>query len=236
MMRAAGEASACLLGSVDAAKVARKLKKRGYVEIKDFLQPRFADQIHRYLVETKDASEWQIAIHDGQNTSYLPNLESRRDDVLRHYRAAALAFAEGRFSYCFRRTLGVHADPCSCGECRLRRLFQSPPLHRLMSRLGAPISALGESFLSCYLRGDFLAPHHDLDKGRLAFSLNLTKAWRPQFGGHLCILSKDWTRPERTFSPTFNSLVLFEVADRESPHFVSHVVTGRRLAYTGWLE
>ena len=38
-------------------------------------------------------------------------------------------------------------------------------------------------FLSRYKSGHFLAPHSDINNGKLAFVFNLTKNWKPQYGG-----------------------------------------------------
>ncbi|WAC70759.1 2OG-Fe(II) oxygenase [Roseateles sp. SL47] len=88
-----------------------------------------------------------------------------------------------------------------------------------------------------YSRGNFLTAHDDhveREDRRLAYVINLTRQWSPDWGGLLHFTGEDGSVLD-TFYPHFNSLSLFTVPQ---PHFVSYVppfAMGERQAITGWL-
>jgi Rps23 Pro-64 3,4-dihydroxylase Tpa1-like proline 4-hydroxylase len=101
------------------------------------------------------------------------------------------------------------------------------------------VSSIGHCFASWYAPGDFLSTHTDKGNGQIAFVWNLTKNWRPQYGGLLHLLNADWKTVETTITPSFNSLVLFDVRGEGRPHFVSQIIPGvveKRLAISGWFN
>jgi Rps23 Pro-64 3,4-dihydroxylase Tpa1-like proline 4-hydroxylase len=104
-----------------------------------------------------------------------------------------------------------------------------------LTRLGLGITSPGAMFASKYSPGSFLSPHHDRGNGRLAFVINLSQPWLPQWGGLLTFLNDDWRTVRRVCTPSFNTLCLFGLpSDRTVPHLVTQVVTRHRLAFTGW--
>ena len=44
---------------------------------------------------------------------------------------------------------------------------------------------LNTMFLSKYKSNNFLSPHSDKGNGKVAFVLNLSKFWKPQYGGNI---------------------------------------------------
>jgi SM-20-related protein len=89
-----------------------------------------------------------------------------------------------------------------------------------------------------YSPGHFLTQHDDNVDGmnRLAaFVLNLTPAWRPDWGGALLFLDQTGN-VEEGYAPAFNALNLFTVPQA---HLVSQVSTfagAPRYAITGWFR
>ena len=88
-----------------------------------------------------------------------------------------------------------------------------------------------------YAAGSFLNVHNDeveVENRRLAYVINLTRRWRPDWGG-LLHFDDGAGNVVETFFPHFNSLSLFLVPQN---HFVSYVAPyaqAGRLAITGWL-
>ncbi|MCV2370647.1 2OG-Fe(II) oxygenase [Roseateles oligotrophus] len=88
-----------------------------------------------------------------------------------------------------------------------------------------------------YTRGNFLVAHDDhvdAEDRRLAYVINLTRKWRPDWGGLLHFTKADGSVTDSYF-PHFNSLSLFKVPQS---HFVSYVppfANAERTAITGWL-
>ena len=79
----------------------------------------------------------------------------------------------------------------------------------------------------------------DINNGKLAFVFNLTKNWKPQYGGILHFLNTNRTDILHSFVPSFNNLLIFEVPKEGIPHYVSHIaplVKYNRYALTGWYE
>ena len=78
----------------------------------------------------------------------------------------------------------------------------------------------------------------DKGNGKIAFVLNLSKFWKPQYGGILHFLDEERKNIIDSYVPDFNNLILFEVPeDHDRPHFVSHIATNikhSRYAITGW--
>jgi Rps23 Pro-64 3,4-dihydroxylase Tpa1-like proline 4-hydroxylase len=96
----------------------------------------------------------------------------------------------------------------------------------------------GGGFGSWYCPGCFLSTHDDAGYGGLAFVYQLTKGWRPEFGGCLNLVSDDHAGVESLVVPGFNKLVLFDISGpRGRPHFVSEVASGvipKRFSISGW--
>ena len=111
-------------------------------------------------------------------------------------------------------------------------------------------------FAAKYNEGCFLSPHTDQWKGDLGFTLQLTKNWKPQWGGLLHFLDdeekltsvndtvlkiahKQPKTVSETRTPTFNELTLFYLPEQSGRwHYVSHVnpgVKGSRISYSGWV-
>jgi len=88
-----------------------------------------------------------------------------------------------------------------------------------------------------YTRGSFLNLHTDevqIENRRLAYVINLTAHWRPDWGG-LLHFDDGAGNVIETFFPHFNSLSLFLVPQNHFVSFVAPYAQSERLAITGWL-
>lgn len=89
-----------------------------------------------------------------------------------------------------------------------------------------------------YRTGHFLTPHddiHETEQREVAYVLNLTKDWRPEWGGLLHVLEDDRKTVRRTIVPEFNTMVLMRPP---TWHFVSQVASyakAPRYTVTGWM-
>ena len=147
-------------------------------------------------------------------------------------------FKNDHFSYIFHRSMNNQKP--SFLEYNLRNFMSSIEFIDYLNQITSlNISKLNTLFLSKYKGGNFLSPHSDKGNGKLAFVLNLTKNWKPQYGGILHFMNKEKTEIIESYIPLFNNLMLFEVPDEGIPHFVSHVVPyikQERYSITGWFE
>ena len=125
-------------------------------------------------------------------------------------------------------------------EYVLRKTLSSRLFLSMISYLtDLQLNRMNQMFLSKYNSGSFLAPHSDIGNGKVAFIINLTKNWKPQYGGILHFLNKSRNKIIKSLVPSFNNLVIFFIPNEGIPHFVSHIVPGikkNRYAITGWLS
>ncbi len=91
---------------------------------------------------------------------------------------------------------------------------------------------------TCFGPGDFLHPHYDTVTGKnrlLAYIVNLTPAWKVEWGGLLGFIDRDGHLAE-AYTPKWNALNLLHVTQH---HYVSQVSTfaaASRFSITGWLR
>ncbi len=208
------------------------------------LNPVFAESIYQHVIKMPD-SLWSVACGI-RNIKYekklLNQYQKRNQDNINE---AVKTFSKGEFSYVFHRAMNNVVGEISQFESIMRAMLNSPIFIQLLCEItGLQITQLRTMFLSRYRSGHFLSPHSDKGNGKIAFVINLSKNWLPQYGGNLHFLSEDRQTIIETWTPAFNNMVIFYVppeheADCGMPHFVGHVnpnVRFSRYAITGWYE
>ena len=89
-----------------------------------------------------------------------------------------------------------------------------------------------------YRPGNYLTRHSDditQESRQIAYVLNFTKHWHPDWGGLLQFYQKDGT-PRDAWEPRFNSLYLFDVQHVHSVTYVTPYAAAPRYALTGWFR
>ncbi|TRY30622.1 2OG-Fe(II) oxygenase family protein [Aliiglaciecola sp. M165] len=89
-----------------------------------------------------------------------------------------------------------------------------------------------------YHPGNFLTRHNDInanEERRVAYVLNLTPDWHPDWGGLLQFYQADGT-PRDAWAPMFNSLALFDVNHVHAVTYVAPYATKPRFSITGWFR
>lgn len=89
-----------------------------------------------------------------------------------------------------------------------------------------------------YHPGQFLTRHNDLhesEQRRVAYVLNLTPEWHPDWGGLLQFYQTDGT-PRDAWAPLFNTMSLFDVNHVHSVTYVAPFATKPRLSIAGWFR
>lgn len=227
---------------LDVDAIRRTYAAEGRVLIRDFLEERSAQALHRFLNQEMPWDWWYATLRPVNNgVGSLRCLPENFDHIHALTLEVQRRFDEGVFAYSFYRTVNDHGSGCLCLECDFRKLLAQPTTLALLSAMtGTALAHPGEVFSSCYLPNSFLATHRDNDNGQIGFVCNLTQGWRPDFGGNLHFLTEDYQTIREVITPQFNTLLLFELpAARGTPHFVSHVaagVTRKRLAISGWIK
>ena len=89
-----------------------------------------------------------------------------------------------------------------------------------------------------YTPGNYLTRHNDVhpaEQRRIAYVLNFTEAWHPDWGGNLQFYQQNGT-PRDAWSPLFNSMTLFDVNHVHSVTYVAPFALRPRVAITGWFR
>ena len=215
----------------------------GSVVIRDFLTDESASELYNFFVEGGMPENWWYATSfpglDG--LKFIRNFPENQDQIVLERQHSENLFNQGQFTYHFYRTAGDHYADCNCCECMFRKFLRTESCLDFLSKVAKDnLSGFNTIFASRYSSGCFLSPHHDESLGKLGFVLQLTKNWRPQWGGVLHFLDDTMTKIEYSEVPTFNSLTLFYIPQGKGKwHYVSHVspgVTSHRVAYSGWFN
>lgn len=101
-----------------------------------------------------------------------------------------------------------------------------------------PRPAFADAQATRFRAGDFLTAHDDAVAGKnrlYAYVLNLTPAWRTDWGGLLAFHDQDGHVAE-AYAPVFNALNIFRVPQKHSVTEVASYATGDRLSITGWIR
>jgi Rps23 Pro-64 3,4-dihydroxylase Tpa1-like proline 4-hydroxylase len=120
---------------------------------------------------------------------------------------------------------------------KISQILNSDKMHQLISFITShklTYRALG-AFVSRYKAGSYNGLHDD-GHGirRVAFVLNFTKYWVAHWGGNMVIMDNKYENIKQTYTPQFNSLILFDVPLPHAVLPVSVYCPGERLAITGW--
>ena len=211
--------------------------KNKKLKINNFFKHVFAEYLFKNLQGDKN---WILATGINKN-KYEKKISTQNDKInALQIKNVTTAFGSDHFSYIFHRTMNG-GNGMSFFEYSLRQTLSSKSFIDLLNEItGLQLTKLNTLFASKYSTGNFLSPHSDKGNGKIAFVINMTKYWKPQYGGNLHFLSDDRRDIIETWVPDFNNFVIFDVPeDTGIPHFVSHVspaVKYHRYALTGWFE
>lgn len=211
-----------------------KANKR--IKISNILNNNFAEVLFKYAFFEKN---WILST--GINKNKYEKINNKQNEKINSAQIKNVnnAFEKGHFTYIFYRTM--NNINMSYEEFTLRKYLNSNIFINLLNEITElNITHLTTMFMSKYTNGSFLSIHSDKGNGRLAFVINLTKNWKPIYGGNLHFLSDNRTDIIDTYVPEFNTLTLFYVPEENGiPHFISHIVPNikiSRYAITGWFS
>lgn len=206
--------------------------------IRDFFVPDVADALARAV----EAVDWSLCYRDRNGDRRLTSEQLRGLDGSQraHLGEGILEVARHEFQFSF--FTESLADAAHRGEtgllARFIRWMADDAFLSVMRRITG-VQEVNRLFAQAtmYAPGSFLLAHDDhvdVEDRRIAYVINLTRRWRPDWGGMLHFSDRDGSVTD-SFFPHFNSLSLFAVPQT---HFVSYVppfAEGQRNAITGWL-
>jgi len=224
--------------ALDIEPYRRELAARGRVQVADILQPDAADALQRCLATEVP---WQLA----ERSQGTPRTSARGaypdDAAFAGILQQAYARARDDYQFAYDSYMLVRAskegwDPGLLVHAALR--FFNTPEFISFARYLSGDGGITHANAQCtrYRPGQFLMPHEDEDvqEGRrYAYVLNLTRAWRPEWGGQLQFLDGDGAVLD-TLSPRWNTLSLFRVPQRHQVTLVAPWAGEPRHAITGW--
>lgn len=224
--------------ALDFAALGQALRRDGRVLIRDFFTPEVAHALDAAL----KTIDWELVYRDLEGDRRLTGeqLRSLTPQQRMQLTEGIHAVARERFQFSFFSESLVAALRQGRSDLltRFMRWMADDAFLAPMRELSGDTTINGVfAQATMYSRGNFLTTHDDhvdREDRRLAYVINLTRRWRPDWGGLLHFTEEDGSVRD-TFFPHFNSLSLFTVPQR---HFVSYVppfAMEERQAITGWL-
>lgn len=217
-----------------------ELASRGRVQIPGYLQAEAAERLHACLAREVP---WQTAENStgvARTTARGASLDQTQERALLD---AAHRRARDEYQFVYDTYMLVRAVREGWDEGLLVRFvleFFNSPEHLAFARHLTGDHGIRSINAQCtrYRPGQFLQLHYDINSDedwRYAYVLNLSRDWRPDWGGLLHFVDERGEVVD-TFLPRWNTLSLFKVP---YGHFVSLVAPWAkepRLAITGWFR
>jgi SM-20-related protein len=231
---ATGDAAPELNPHLDRGGLAETFARSGRVHIANVLTDAAARRVHQAL---EKETSWGLILNDGKKVLEFETVSAP------DYQAMAVAAwerARSSFQYFYNHhrlyeNRKVYAEPDHY-LAGLAAFLTAPDFIGLIRAVtGLDTLSCLSSTATLYRPLDFLTIHDDgLAGGKLvAFVLNLTPNWRPDWGGALQFYDTV-DHVEEAYLPTFNALNLFRVPKLHSVTQVS-AFGGLRYAVSGWL-
>lgn len=228
---------------IDIGQAADAFKRDGFVQIDEIFEPAVAEHL-LHLLETR--IDWDLVFQGEDGRPSLFNQTQAKaagNEELRRRLATMMTKAGAAYGFLYLTYPLITAY--------LSGRDSGHPIHRLTEflnnefvRLGVAISGQSEIVkadgqLTRYRPGDFIGLHNDIGTERsdrlIAYTLGLTRHWRPDWGGQL-LFHDDAGDVSRGFAPRWNTLTLFRVPQNHSVAPVAAYAQGARLSVVGWFR
>ena len=217
------------------------LRQNGRVHVPGFLSEAAAQS----TFDAMQHADWRVLCR-GQATTYEAPVDgfAALDGVSQAQLFSSL-YADAATGFQYLYDVFRISDKVEAGELSEGALAQayaefnsSTGLAALRRLTGDDRIAYVDARATRYRTGHFLTTHDDDDsaKHRLyAYVLNLTRNWRPDWGGLLMFISPDGHVAE-AFTPAWNALNIFTVPQPHAVSMVAPYARDNRYSITGWLR
>tara|TARA_B100001175_G_C19476714_1_gene624748 strand:+ start:648 stop:1373 length:726 start_codon:yes stop_codon:yes gene_type:complete len=210
--------------------------KLNIIQINNILEESFSEALFKQAFLEKN---WVLSTGFDKNKFQKPTTKQFEKANALQIKNVNNHFKNDEFTYIFHRTMNNN-KPNFLEFCIRKQLNSDKFIKMINDITKKNVTQLSTMFLSKYKSNNFLSPHSDKGNGKVAFVLNLSKFWKPQYGGILNFLDESRKNIIKSYVPDFNNLILFEVPENGyKPHFVSHVapnIKHSRYAVTGWYD
>jgi Rps23 Pro-64 3,4-dihydroxylase Tpa1-like proline 4-hydroxylase len=224
------------------AKLAPVFSRLGRMHLPGILEESSALQLHAAIAGDLP---WNLHYNEGDDARDVPAAEFDALAAAERSRFMAVLYERARFGfqYCFdnfpvsdNHERGVLLD---LPVMQAYELMSSPAMLEFARTLtGVREICVVDAQATRYRPGHFLTAHDDGDnaKGRIAaYVLNLTPAWRADWGGMLLFHDRDGHVAEG-YTPSFNALNVMRVPALHSVSYVTPSAASPRLSITGWFR
>jgi Rps23 Pro-64 3,4-dihydroxylase Tpa1-like proline 4-hydroxylase len=221
---------------LDRGRLAESFRRNGRVHIENILTEASARRLH-YALEKE--TPWGLIFNEGSKTKEYESV-SPDDHQAMLMGAWERAHNEFQMIYHYYRVSQRGRIYPDSGHYlrRLAEFLSAPQIYKFIHEItGADVNGLQSCTATLFNPLHFLMVHDDNNPERermVAYSLNMTPKWRPDWGGALHFFNnKD--QVEDVYLPEFNALNLFRVPKRHSVSQVS-AFGGSRYSIAGWFE
>ncbi|MCH7630698.1 MAG: 2OG-Fe(II) oxygenase [Proteobacteria bacterium] len=231
-----------LNNKLDAAALGREYQKRGFIQVKDVLPNPAAGELHNCLA--KD-TPWGLFYFKDDTGERIPPEDFEKMPGDKQQEIFQFIFKTARDGYQFMFFYHPVMQNALAGlnpDFPLHHWFDfinsEPLLDFVRNVTGIPEIVRADCMATRFVGNCFLHCHRDHQEGRtrrVAYVMNLTRDWNPNWGGYLQIFN-DKMNIEHSFKPAFNCLNMFTVPRDHSVSTVPPFCPGERLSLTGWFH
>lgn len=188
----------------------------------------------------KDISYTNAFTQDGQNhTATEAEIKGWSRDKQREFLTKLYGDAsKGVGFYYGRSILDRSTDTNSLSGQVFEWLNSQNTLNVIKQITGAEDIVAASAQATRYTPGQYLTRHNDVHEGdqrRVAYVLNFTDQWHPDWGGNLQFYQQDGT-PRDAWAPLFNSMTLFDVNHVHAVTYLAPFALRYRFSITGWFR
>ncbi len=226
--------------ALDPGALAKAYQAKNRILIPNLLEPAPAEDLYNVLLHD---TPWTLIYYDQGKVITLSPEEMQLLAPEERARRITQVYGDARTHFGFIYQAFLMAEHYARGT------YPGHPLHsvfafinsapfldlvRKVSGINSIARADGQATL--FVPGHFLNTHDDQITGhkrRVAYVLNLSKDWNPDWGGLLQFYGADRTIDE-VFVPRFNTLALFTVPQSHAVTAIAPYAPVGRFAITGW--
>ena len=217
----------------------KAFKKFGRCRIRDFLQVDLAERLYRTLSESTafDVAYACSPTPKLVSPDFWRNMDPSALNSIKQQLVARAREGQG-FLYCTymarERQGAASENPEVLDEAFAH--WSGTEMRELVSRVTGIVVGGAESQFTRFSTGQYLTRHRDAldgNKRLLAFVLSLSKDWHPDWGGLLQFYEESGDVSE-TWTPSFNTLQLFDISHIHGVSLVTPAAPRGRYSLTGW--
>lgn len=226
---------------LDPRDYAAAYARDGMVQVPDLLEAESAEWLEQAL---EHDTPWSLSLMTAEGGKLLSpqDMAALGRDALAHRVQSALATGRNGFSFVYLAYPVIQAfltgkEPGHATHILVQFFNDTPFVEFAKAVTGETGISKIDAQATWYRPGDFLTLHDDTGVGerRAAYTLGLTRDWRPDWGGQL-LFHDAAGEIERGFKPAFNVWTVFKTPRMHSVAPVAAYAGGKRRSITGWLR